>query len=413
MAVLAEARTLIRRLSAVPESSGLGSEDARFLSYGVLGALCTGIMHFGFILLFLLVGVPVLALVNVASVSAYFVIVWTLRSGRFELALSLACAELVVHQFFCVLVIGWAAGFQFYVLAVPVVVFSLPGRKALRYFLCLASGLAFVAAFFVSRTALPLVALPERTLDLLFAMNVAGLVFVDSFLGYAYSQATRRVEKKLKSEQEKSEALLLNILPRTIAGRLKDRRGVIADGYKSASVLFADIVDFCLLSGRLSPAELVRLLDDIFCRFDEIVEGLGLEKIKTIGDAYRAASGIPEPDSRHSSLIADCALAMMASIKEFNAARGLDFRIRIGIESGPVVAGVIGKKKFIYDLWGDTVNSASRMESHGIAGEIQAGPAIHARLSTYYAFEDRGEIAVKGKGTMRVWLLKGYKGDRP
>lgn len=215
--------------------------------------------------------------------------------------------------------------------------------------------------------------------------------------------------KELKAEREKAEQLLLNILPQPIANRLKKEERTIADSFNEATVLFADIVGFTNLSAHTSPVELVSLLNQIFSAFDRLAEQHGLEKIKTIGDAYMVVGGIPTPGSDSAQAVAEMALDMLKAIQEFNAINHADFNMRIGINTGPVVAGVIGIKKFIYDLWGDTVNTASRMESQGIPGCIQVTAATYEHLKDKYEFEPRGAIQVKGKGEMMTYLLLGRK----
>lgn len=216
-----------------------------------------------------------------------------------------------------------------------------------------------------------------------------------------------KAHRALALEQEKSERLLLNILPAPIAERLKASGGTIADGFSDATVLFSDIVGFTPLSATLTPARLVEVLNALFSEFDRLAEVNRVEKIKTIGDAYMVCAGLPEPAADHAERVAEMALGMREALERFNAERGLTLRIRIGVNSGPVVGGVIGLKKFIYDLWGDTVNTASRMESHGVPGQIQVTEATRALLSKKYAFEARGPIEVKGIGKMPVFLLTG------
>lgn len=215
--------------------------------------------------------------------------------------------------------------------------------------------------------------------------------------------------KQLQAEQEKSERLLLNILPKPIAELLKQGHNTIADSFGEVTVLFADIVDFTKLSAHISATELVNKLNEIFSAFDRLTLKHGLEKIKTIGDAYMVVGGVPVPRPDHAAAIAEMALDMQLAMAQFNAASSEPFRIRIGINTGPVVAGVIGTHKFTYDLWGDTVNIASRMESQGIAGSIQVAPATYQLLRDMYQFEERGEIDVKGKGAMVTYLLTGRK----
>ncbi|MBN3910117.1 MAG: adenylate/guanylate cyclase domain-containing protein [Nostoc sp. NMS1] len=212
--------------------------------------------------------------------------------------------------------------------------------------------------------------------------------------------------KAMELAQQKSERLLLNILPGMIAEQLKQQPTTIADSFLEVTVLFADIVGFTELSTRTSPAELVELLNTIFCLFDQLAELHGIEKIKTIGDAYMAVAGLPNQSNDHASAIANMALDMQKAIAIFNTENNQLFRIRIGISTGPVVAGVIGLKKFAYDLWGDTVNTASRMESHGIAGSIQVCEVTYQLLKDKYLLEKRGLIQVKGKGEMMTYILK-------
>jgi adenylate cyclase len=215
--------------------------------------------------------------------------------------------------------------------------------------------------------------------------------------------------KKLRSEQERSEQLLLNILPRPIAERLKEGQRTIADVFPDVTVLFADLVGFTRMSEQLPPAELVAMLNKIFSMFDQLAEKHGLEKIKTIGDEYMAASGLPMPRPDHAEAMAEMALDMLAVIERFNAKRNRGVRIRIGMNCGPVTAGIIGTKKFAYDLWGDTVNIASRMESHGIANAIQVTESTYKRLRHKYAFQRRGIIHVKGKGALCTYFLVGRR----
>lgn len=213
-------------------------------------------------------------------------------------------------------------------------------------------------------------------------------------------------EQALRKEQKKSEQLLLNILPRCIADQLKESDRSIADGFANVTVLFADIVGFTEISSTASPVELVELLNHIFSVFDQLSQQYGLEKIKTIGDAYMVVGGLPQPQAQHAQAIADMALAMQAHTDQFTF-RGQAIALRIGINTGSVIAGVIGKKKFSYDLWGDTVNVASRMESSGMPGKIQVTETTYQLLKKQYKFIDRGLVPIKGKGEMMTYWLVG------
>jgi adenylate cyclase len=212
--------------------------------------------------------------------------------------------------------------------------------------------------------------------------------------------------QQLQSEREKSERLLLSILPQAVAEQLKHDPQTIAESFAESTVLFADIVNFTELSSRRSPIEIVSLLNQIFSAFDHLAERHNLEKIKTIGDSYMVVGGVPVERPNHVEAVADMAIDMQDAIAKFNHNTGESITIRLGMSTGPVVAGVIGTKKFIYDLWGDTVNIASRMESHGIPGCIQVTESTYQHLCHKYQFEERGTISIKGKGDMKTYLLK-------
>jgi class 3 adenylate cyclase len=215
--------------------------------------------------------------------------------------------------------------------------------------------------------------------------------------------------EKLQQEQQLSERLLLNILPAPIASRLKQGETVIADNYADVTVLFADIVNFTAVSAQMSPATLVAMLSRIFSVFDGLAEKYGLEKIKTIGDAYMAVGGLPRPCSDHAQRVAEMALDMQGEVARLSDELGQPLDLRIGFSIGPVVAGVIGNAKFSYDVWGDTVNMASRMESQGCSGRIQVTAQVYERLRNQYRFEARGTIPVKNKGEQVTYFLIGRR----
>lgn len=221
----------------------------------------------------------------------------------------------------------------------------------------------------------------------------------------------RELLQQVREAQEKSEALLLNILPRSIAERLKAGESTIADTLPAVTVLFADLAGFTEMSSRITGTEMVRLLDELFTTFDLLAQEQGLEKIKTIGDAYMVVGGLPDPRPDHAHAVAELALNMLAAVEEKFAGGEFPVRVRIGINSGPVVAGVIGRHKFSYDLWGDTVNTASRMESHGVTGAIQVSGATHQLIADDYHFTRRELTQVKGKGDLTAWLLTGRRRD--
>ena len=230
---------------------------------------------------------------------------------------------------------------------------------------------------------------------------------------------TKKLYDQVVAEQKVSERLLLNVLPQSIAERLKGRpevtansfTEVIADSFPAVTILFADIVGFTKFVEVAKPEVLVEVLNDIFTRFDSIADFRGLEKIKTIGDAYMAAAGLPCPAPDHVSRAAHMALDMLDAMSDFNEGSPYPLRVRIGMDTGAVMAGVIGKRKFLYDLWGDAVNTASRMESHGVAGRIQVTNAVQQQLGAPFLLEKRGVIEVKGKGAMPTWFLVGRSAE--
>jgi class 3 adenylate cyclase len=224
-------------------------------------------------------------------------------------------------------------------------------------------------------------------------------------------QERQQAEEALRAEQKKSERLLLNILPHAIADQLKQDQASLAERFDHVTILFADIVDFTPLAARLSPLEVVSLLNHIFSNFDRLTEQYGLEKIKTIGDAYMVAGGVPIPRDDHAIAVMEMAIAMRQAIRQVNQETGYRLKLRIGINTGTVVAGVIGLRKFSYDLWGDAVNVASRMESHGLPNRIQVTEATYHLLQHRYHFEKWGKVNVKGKGRMTTYLYVGRRDD--
>src|SRR5215218_8348535 len=252
-------------------------------------------------------------------------------------------------------------------------------------------------------------AVPEWFTSTMLALNVTVAGAIVFTLLALFAAQRRNALAALRVEQAKAESLLLNILPQSIADKLKAEPQTIADQFSSASILFADVVDFTPLSERLPPAEVVGMLDHLFSHFDVLAERHGLEKIKTIGDCYMVAAGVPSPQADHAQALALMALDMQAAMRSVDEVAHLGLELRVGINSGPVVAGVIGWKRFLYDLWGDAVNTASRMESQGTSGRIQITGATKDLLEDEFVCEPRGTIPVKGKGEMEAWYLVGRR----
>jgi guanylate cyclase len=252
--------------------------------------------------------------------------------------------------------------------------------------------------------------IPQGLITGMFVLNFFGVVYVTYLsLGY-FIRERERTHAALEREQEKSEGLLLNILPSEVATRLKAGEEVIADRVEGVTILFADLVGSTELSERLTANQLVQVLNDIFTPFDDLADRFGLEKIKTLGDAYMVVGGLPLARADHVEAIADLALAMREELVGHAVPGFGQLRMRYGIHTGPVVAGVIGKRKFSYDLWGDTVNTAARMESHGIPDAIQVTEDVYETLRDRFSFTPRGPVQIRGKGEMTTYLLEGHIG---
>jgi adenylate cyclase len=273
-------------------------------------------------------------------------------------------------------------------------------RASVRWFVLFA--VAFLAAGTAGELTSGLSQLPRWFSTTMLALNVVvgGAVVFTLLAVFA---------RQRQDAQERAETLLINILPRSIAEKLKAMPQTIADSFTSTSILFADVVDFTPMAERVPPARVVEMLDQLFGHFDTLAERYDLEKIKTIGDCYMAAAGIPSPRPDHARMLALMALDMLDAVREQGAMGSLGFELRIGINSGPVVAGVIGRKRFLYDLWGDAVNTAGRMQTDGTPGRIQITRATYDLLKDEFVCEPRGTVLIKGKGEMETWYLVGRR----
>lgn len=334
------------------------------------------------------------------------------RFKRFEYFTFTQLVMLLVMPFFMQWAIGGftaSSGVAIWAILSPVGALMILGTRQSTSWFLLFVGLAFLSwkmNHYFAGNAMPI---PANVKDAFFLMNITGTAaIVYGVLRYFQGQKERMM-RSLELEQARSEKLLLNILPAPIAARLKDNDMRIADHYDSVTVLFADLVNFTHMSEKMPPTQLIDLLSQVFLRFDTLAEKYQVEKIKTIGDAYMVISGAPVVCTDHAHRIASMALEMQEVLKDVSSKLNLDLKMRIGINSGPVVAGVIGSSKFSYDLWGDTVNMASRMEETCIEGAIQVTPATQSLLQDAYQFEARNGVEVKGKGFVNTYMLKKHK----
>ncbi len=333
------------------------------------------------------------------------------RFGPTSAALYLCSIWLIFGIGHCMF-FGRESGLQFYFLpgaAASMLVFG-PERLFLSACVTIVALIAFLVTEVVFVAPLDFIRVEPLFLDTLYYVTVPFaflLIFTTSY--FAFKEASQ-AEMALESEHEFSERLLQNILPRAVAIRLRDHHTqLVADQIPSATILFADIVDFTPRAARWEPQQVIAFLGRVFSQFDAIAGAHGLEKIKTIGDAYMVAGGLPEPKPDHEAAVALMALDLLDCCRRISEQVGEPVEVRIGLDTGPVVAGVIGPNKLLYDVWGDTVNTAAHMESHGMAGRIQVADCLKKRLEDRFDFELRGDIEVKGKGSMRVWFLTGVK----
>jgi guanylate cyclase len=368
-------------------------------SYGIYSALYSffGAPLVGFIML-------VFMAISLINLTAFGI------TGRgFALFLLFLTISPMIASLLTVIILGGLVGSAMHVvwaLLTPLGALVVYGPKVARY--CFAAYLVVLGlgAFLSYSVTEPINILDPHGISVMMDINIIGVsAFAFGILHYFVHQRALALDL-LRSEREKSEALLLNILPKDVAAILKNESRTIADHFDGASILFADVVDFTPISAKMSPTELVEMLNEVFSYFDTLVEKYDVEKIKTIGDCYMVASGVPRPRSDHAHVLAHLALEMRAFVSQ-RTFGGHKVSLRIGINSGPVVAGVIGRKKFIYDLWGDAVNTASRMESHGSEGTIQITRATYELINNDFVCEARGTLYVKGKGEMEAWQIHG------
>ncbi len=330
------------------------------------------------------------------------------RSKRFEYFTFTQLVMLLVMPFFMQWAIGGyeaSSGIAIWAILSPIGALMILGtRQSTPWFalFLLLAAMSWKLNYLFSGSSMPI---PANIKDTFFLMNIIGTTCIlYAVMRYFQSQKERTLHE-LGLEQARSEKLLLNILPKSIASRLKDNDMRIADSHEAVTILFADIVDFTTMTSTMPPAELVDLLSQLFSRFDRLADKHGLEKIKTIGDGYMVVGGAPAERDDHATVIAQLALQMQQELVAFNTLTDRQLQLRIGISSGPVVAGVIGTSKFAYDIWGDPVNMASRMEKTSLPDTIQVSEFTYQLLKASHTLESRGLIDIKGKGEVNTYIL--------
>ncbi|MBE7493694.1 MAG: adenylate/guanylate cyclase domain-containing protein [Verrucomicrobiaceae bacterium] len=411
--------SVLARLADIGVPAGMRAEDAKHVRFCNLATLCGLVCA----VVFWLLEIPVIAdwgalgvreagiiLVRGAGAALFALPFWLNRRHRHAAARLGVIGLSLVFVLSSSVLFGTSAPSHLFVIVIASaahVLFPEEERVTMRWVLgvCVAT---FAAMLWLRHQNEPMVTVerPEIRLAMEVFISIGALVLA-IFITRALRVTARRSELQAIHEQERADRLLLNILPEQIARRLKEDPRTIADGFHDVTVLFADLVGFTPMSESMTPSELLRLMDRVFSRFDELVDQFGLEKIKTVGDAYMLAGGLPDPNHSHAEDVAGMALAMLQEVRQIHGPHGEPLSIRIGIATGPVVAGVIGRKKFLYDLWGDTVNTASRMESCAEANTIQVNESTWRRLKDRFRFRERGEIEIKGKGRVATWFLEG------
>ncbi|MBK8252929.1 MAG: hypothetical protein IPK82_09695 [Polyangiaceae bacterium] len=373
----------------------------------VLRMVCTSgaLVHTAMGVSFLLMGVRWLAAFNIFSVVVFIVSFILVGRGGVVLPSALVLAEVVLHQSLAVTATGWGYGFQYWLIPAAATAFVTPGTRLRQGLIAMLIALTTYAVLFAFYSQTGQLVKPGAIGWTLIIINHVGAALLTCLIVYMLARVSNDVEGRLEVEHRRSENLLHAILPMSIAERLKDGR-TTSEGVDPATVLFADLVGFTHWAERTSPEVLVKKLDTIFGAFDEMAERLGLEKIKTIGDAYMVAGGLPGTRSDHVIATAQLALEMLTYLEK----HGNGLTMRIGIHTGPVVAGVIGKRKFAFDLWGDTVNTAARMESHSEPNKVHVSETVAAALGEGFVLEERGMVDVKGKGLMKTYWLVGKRG---
>ncbi len=402
-------RPVLDVLLKVPEN--VERYDYRMYLSMIIANYIALLLHLSWVFVFWWLNFPTLSYINIGSVIFWiFSITILYRWGAMLTAVILGSTEVLIHQFLAVYFLGWDLGFQYYLLVIVAFTFLMNFKNVMYipvvlFFVCLISFLGFY--YRVQYWNEPHVDLGPTAKEAFLMINVSSAFAILAIMSFFYSDAAQKAEAMLELERVKSEMLLLNILPSKIAQRLKEDRSIIADHFDSATVLFSDIVGFTALSEKVTPTELVDQLNRLFSAFDDLAEKHGLEKIKTIGDAYMVAGGLPEKRLGHAKDVSAMALDMLEAVVACNQKMLHPVSIRIGIHTGPAVAGVIGIKKFAYDVWGDTVNTASRLESSSLPGRIHLSEDAAALLNGEFILEERGEVEMKGKGYMKTYWLVG------
>lgn len=405
-------RWIADRLFFAPQE--MTRETSRLYVISKCAYLLGMVMHTNNCIVFFALGTTSLVLFNIGSVGVYALCFFLVV--RFRLLILPFClgpiAEIQAHALVTTLALGLSSGWFIFAMVPAVFTFVMPVSWRIKILLSVIAGINYILIGVIGVVHEPWYELSRNWTIVFILFNTLGTSCLFALVFALYYRIAETAESALEAEYERSEALLYNLLPEEIAARLKlepDR--TIADSLPNVAILFADIVDFTPRAARLPPEQVVGFLNRIFSVFDELADKHGLEKIKTVGDAYMVAAGMPSPVGGPVHRIAEMALDMQAAAQRMTQEFPEALQIGVGLHAGPAVAGVIGNKKLFYDVWGETVNMASRMESLGEPGRIQVtGPAYDA-LNSDYRFTERGAVEVKGMGIVQTWWLTGRRGS--
>jgi class 3 adenylate cyclase len=390
---------------------GLSASHLRFYKLANLVLTLGMFVHLFWIFLFWYYDVKFISLINIGSVCIYIIGIIINRYGKHFLSSSIMVIEILIFQIIAIRCLGMNAGFQSFVLVIALFPFLMPpGKTHIKLTLWLLCISVYLLFDWINQNYVVLYTLTEKRYLFLRASNIIFSFISLSLSGSYFNNAMKDTELLLEKERDKSNELLLNILPEETAQELKASGKAEPKLYSSVSVLFTDFKNFTLLSESLTPSQLVNEINYYYSAFDNIVTRHDVEKIKTIGDAYMCVAGLPNEYQDHAIKITEVACEILMFIKKEKEIRQKEnrvhFDIRIGIHSGQVVAGIVGIKKFAYDVWGDTVNTASRMEHHGEVNRINVSGETFQLLKTKFEFEYRGWVDVKGKGKVEMYFLK-------
>ncbi len=380
----------------------------RYFILGKISYIFATVIHLSWLILFYFLDVDKLALFNILSVFIFILCLYLNHKRQFLAAVTITTLEVLLHQVLAVILVGWSGGFQYYLFSLIFLPFLTDKKNlALKFFL----SVLIIVTYMLMEHFYPF-ATPQYVVDpfILMVLNKLNILFSLSLIciwAYYFNNSVNIAEDAFEREQLKSEQLLHNILPKSVASRLKAGHLNIADGFSNVTILFLDIVGFTPMSEQKTPTELVEILNRVYTQIDDLCDQYQLEKIKTIGDSYMVASGIPTYSADHAVRMAEFSLQLQNVIDRVNQEMGISLKIRTGLNSGSVVAGVIGKRKFSYDLWGDAVNLASRMESHAQIGQIHLSESTYQLLKDKFILTANEEKEIKGKGTMKTYNLVG------